>query len=130
MRQTMAAVLMIGLLGLFLAGVSACARNPLRAERSPGPDPAAADTAAGSFLSLYSRWLSPVDGDRCAMYPTCSQYSRQAFDRHGLLSGWILTCDRLLRCGRDELSLAPIIIVDGQRRCHDSLEANDYWWEE
>ncbi|MFW6236977.1 MAG: membrane protein insertion efficiency factor YidD, partial [Desulfosudaceae bacterium] len=67
---------------------------------------------------------------RCAMYPTCSQYSRQAFDRHGLLPGWILTCDRLLRCGRDELSLAPIIFVDGQRRSHDPLEANDYWWAE
>ncbi len=80
-------------------------------------------------VELFKKHISPIDGDRCPMYPSCSQYSLDAFNKHGLLMGWIMTCDRLLRCGRDEMTSAPRIMVNGRQRCYDSVENNDFWWE-
>ena len=34
----------------------------------------------------------------CRFYPTCSNYSHEAFERHGTLRGGWLTFTRLLRC--------------------------------
>jgi hypothetical protein len=62
------------------------------------------------------------------MYPSCSRYSLDAVHEHGPVMGWIMTCDRLLRCGRDELSVSPRIAVDDGRRCYDPVENNDFWW--
>ncbi len=80
------------------------------------------------MVEWYRASISPIDGRNCPMYPTCSQYSLLGLKKHGLLMGWIMTCDRLLRCGRDELSLSPEIIVNGEFRCYDPLEYNDFWW--
>ncbi|MFP4039397.1 MAG: membrane protein insertion efficiency factor YidD [Desulfosudaceae bacterium] len=102
--------------------------QPLPAQ-PPDRDGAGEDSPARALLNFYRQWLSSADGDRCPMYPTCSRYSQEAFQEHGLLKGWIMTCDRLLRCGRDELSLAPKIVIDGRTRCYDPLETNDYWPE-
>lgn len=44
--------------------------------------------------------------------------------------GWILTCDRLLRCGHDETRLAPSIRIQGANHAYDPLEANTFWWKE
>jgi len=79
-------------------------------------------------IKLYQKYISPVDGQRCRMYPSCSEYGRQAFQKHGFLTGWIMTCDRLLRCGRNELTTASQIVKNGNRYCDDSLKNNDWWW--
>ena len=84
--------------------------------------------AAQSVIGLFKRHISPIDGDRCPMYPSCSQYGRQAFDKHGFFMGWIMTCDRLLRCGRDERATAPRIVTENGPRYYDSVEDNDFWW--
>jgi len=88
--------------------------------------------ADGGFMSsmagLFKRHVSPIDGDRCPMYPSCSRYSQDAFHKHGLVMGWVMTCDRLLRCGRDELATTPRIITEGGTRYYDSVENNDFWW--
>jgi len=62
------------------------------------------------------------------MYPSCSQYSLQSFEKHGILIGWIMTCDRLMRCGRDETNLSQDIFVDGKLKSYDPVEKNDFWW--
>jgi putative membrane protein insertion efficiency factor len=80
-----------------------------------------------AVIDLFRRHLSPIDGDRCPMYPSCSRYSLEAIDKHGPVMGWIMTCDRLLRCGRDELTTASRVIVDGRWRCLDTVEDNDFW---
>jgi putative component of membrane protein insertase Oxa1/YidC/SpoIIIJ protein YidD len=72
--------------------------------------------------------LYAIRGAQCPMYPTCSEYSRQAIARHGLVIGWMMTTDRLLRCGRDETRLAPRIMIDGQLKTYDPVEENDFWW--
>lgn len=43
--------------------------------------------------------------------------------------GWILACDRLLRCGHDEKRLSGRIKADGQRLVYDPLDANTFWWK-
>jgi len=82
------------------------------------------------LVQVYRTHISPIDGSNCPMYPTCSQYSLLSFERHGSFIGWMMTCDRLFRCGRDELQLSPWITVNGEIRCYDPLENNDFWWSD
>jgi len=63
------------------------------------------------------------------MHPSCSEYSRRVVEKHGFAIGWMMTLDRLLRCGRDELKTAPKIFVSGQWKYYDPVENNDFWWE-
>ncbi|MBW2514060.1 MAG: membrane protein insertion efficiency factor YidD [Deltaproteobacteria bacterium] len=72
--------------------------------------------------------LAPVRRGACPMYPSCSEYSRQAVEKHGFVIGWAMAMDRLLRCGRDELKNAPKVLVQGGWKFYDPLVANDNWW--
>ncbi|MCP4023817.1 MAG: membrane protein insertion efficiency factor YidD [Desulfobacteraceae bacterium] len=80
------------------------------------------------FINFYQTHISAIDGNRCPMTPSCSQYASQAFKKHGPALGWIMTCDRLMRCGRDELKISPVKVVNGQKFTHDPLSINDFWW--
>lgn len=71
--------------------------------------------------------VSAVDGDRCPMTPTCSNYGLQAMDKHGPLVGWMMIVDRLLR-ESDEQDLASHVVVAEEYRTHDPVDANDFWW--
>jgi hypothetical protein len=62
------------------------------------------------------------------MYPSCSQYSRQAVARHGLFIGAMMAADRLMRCGRDETRLAPKVLINGRVKYYDPVGGNDFWW--
>jgi putative membrane protein insertion efficiency factor len=50
------------------------------------------------LLRLYKRWLSPLLGQRCRFYPSCSDYARIAVARFGPLRGSILALWRIGRC--------------------------------
>jgi uncharacterized protein len=50
------------------------------------------------LVKLYRLTLSPWIGFHCRHLPTCSDYSDQALDRHGLWAGGWMTLARLLRC--------------------------------
>jgi len=78
-------------------------------------------------IKFYQKYISGIDGERCSMYPSCSHYSGQAIKKHGWLKGWIMTCDRLMRCGRDEIRLSPPIMIKGRRHAYDPLNQNDIW---
>ena len=49
-------------------------------------------------LRAYQRLLSPLLGNRCKYYPSCSEYAAQAIERYGILRGLVLAGWRLLRC--------------------------------
>jgi hypothetical protein len=68
--------------------------------------------------------LKAVRRGECPMYPSCSQYSRQAVARHGIVKGWMMTMDRLMRCGRDETRRAPRILINGKWKYYDPVENN------
>ncbi len=36
--------------------------------------------------------------DSCKFYPTCSEYSLQAFTKYGFFKGFFLTIKRILKC--------------------------------
>ena len=46
----------------------------------------------------YQLLLSPLLGNHCRFYPSCSQYAREAIERHGALCGGWLAIRRVLRC--------------------------------
>jgi uncharacterized protein len=78
-------------------------------------------------ITFYQKIISPAVGNRCQMSPSCSSYSKEAFQTHGFFVGWIMTCDRLMRCGRDETHLAPGVWTPEGRLTSDPLSGNDSW---
>lgn len=50
------------------------------------------------MLAQYQRWISPLLGAHCRFHPSCSDYARQAIERHGSTRGSVLTLWRLARC--------------------------------
>jgi uncharacterized protein len=46
----------------------------------------------------YQLLISPMVGERCRYYPSCSEYAAQAIQRFGILRGLVLAGWRLLRC--------------------------------
>ena len=78
-------------------------------------------------IELYQKHLSPVIGGKCPMYPSCSQYCKNAIKKHGAVMGWIMACDRLIRCGRDEVNRSGRIHVNEHNLCYDPVSNNDFW---
>ena len=64
-------------------------------------------------IRLYQRLVSPLIGQRCRYYPTCSEYAVQAVQRFGILRGLVLAGWRLLR--RNPWSRGGFDPVDDQR---------------
>jgi putative component of membrane protein insertase Oxa1/YidC/SpoIIIJ protein YidD len=72
--------------------------------------------------------LAAVRRGTTVMYPSSSEYALEAMAVHGPVMGWIMTCDRLMRSGRDEVYLAPSVEINGNTYCYDPVAANDFWW--
>ncbi len=49
-------------------------------------------------VKAYQLILSPMLGQQCRFYPTCSQYAIEAIRKHGAFLGTYFTVRRLLRC--------------------------------
>ena len=100
---------------------------------TPAPRPVAArepETSAVKLPFLWTLWfyrnaISPLDGVRCGMYPTCSGYATEAVRRHGVLAGGMLAADRLIHEGSARPPETPVIEKFGRRFLHDPVEAND-----
>ncbi len=104
--------------------LSACAEKQSQTVTSQIPDPM---TGLVKFYRGPLNSLTAVRPGECPMYPSCSTYSLQCLKKHGPVKGWIMTCDRLMRCGRDELKTAPQIFVEGSWKYYDPVEKNDFW---
>ncbi|HHJ64737.1 MAG TPA: membrane protein insertion efficiency factor YidD [Aquifex aeolicus] len=50
------------------------------------------------LLRLWQVAVSPLYPPSCRFYPTCSEYSVMAIQKHGVLKGSLKTLWRLLRC--------------------------------
>ena len=50
------------------------------------------------LIRFYQLAISPLIGPRCRYTPTCSQYAREALEKHGLLKGFWLSVKRIARC--------------------------------
>lgn len=53
----------------------------------------------GTFwIRIFQKYVSPHDGKKCGLAPSCSEFARQSFQQQGSLKGWLMTSDRLQRC--------------------------------
>ncbi len=50
------------------------------------------------FVLVWRRFISPMYGDVCKYYPSCSSYGLEALRVHGALRGSWLTITRIGRC--------------------------------
>lgn len=51
-----------------------------------------------ALLRVYRAIISPLYGDVCRYYPSCSAYALGAVQEHGVARGGWLTARRLARC--------------------------------
>ena len=113
---------------IFFSLVAACTYS-----KSMQAESGAATNAMSGMIQFYQgplNHLTAVRMGECPMYPSDSQYGLQSIQKHGVLMGWIMTVDRLMRCGRDEIRLSPPVIVDGKLKYYDPVEKNDFWWSD
>ncbi|HZH94221.1 MAG TPA: membrane protein insertion efficiency factor YidD [Tissierellaceae bacterium] len=52
------------------------------------------------LIRFYQRVISRyiLTGNNCRFYPTCSEYSLQAYKKYGFIKGSYLSAKRILRC--------------------------------
>jgi putative membrane protein insertion efficiency factor len=51
-----------------------------------------------AFLIAYRKLISPLYGEVCRYYPSCSSYGLQQIQQRGVALGSVLTAWRILRC--------------------------------
>lgn len=54
--------------------------------------------ACVAVLKVYRAVISPLYGDVCRYYPSCSHYALQAIQHHGVVRGVWLGTRRIARC--------------------------------
>ena len=53
------------------------------------------------LIDLYKKYISKlfhILGFDCKYYPTCSQYTKQAIKKYGIINGMLLGIKRILKC--------------------------------
>lgn len=78
------------------------------------------------LLRAYQLVLSPMLGQNCRFYPSCSHYAIEALRSHGAARGSILSLRRVCRChpwnegGLDPVPPPPPHSHSAARGCHHS----------
>ena len=50
------------------------------------------------IIKIYQYFISPLIGNRCRFFPTCSEYCIEALRTHGLFTGLKLGTKRIFKC--------------------------------
>ncbi|KAB3532219.1 membrane protein insertion efficiency factor YidD [Alkaliphilus serpentinus] len=51
-----------------------------------------------NIIKVYQKIISPLKSPSCRFYPSCSNYSIEAYTHYGFFKGSYLTLKRILRC--------------------------------
>ena len=78
-------------------------------------------TNTGWAYRFYKKFISPIRGNQCPMYPSCSTYAKDAFEKYGFFRGFVMMSDRLTRCGQD-LHKYEQIFLDNREYSLDSVK--------
>ncbi len=49
-------------------------------------------------IRLYQWLVSPLLGQKCRFHPSCSAYTLEALEKHGVFKGFLLGLARILKC--------------------------------
>lgn len=49
-------------------------------------------------VRFYRIFISPMLGQNCRFYPSCSAYALEALEKHGVLGGSALAVKRICKC--------------------------------
>ena len=50
------------------------------------------------LINFYRKYISPLKPPTCRFYPTCSEYSKEALEKYGVIKGGYLSVIRILKC--------------------------------
>jgi uncharacterized protein len=51
-----------------------------------------------NLIKFYQTFISPLLGNHCRFYPSCSQYTAEIINRNGLIKGLAKGFKRILKC--------------------------------
>ncbi len=67
------------------------------------------------IIKVYQYSISPLIGNRCRFFPSCSEYFIEAIKIHGLVKGFSLSVKRIFKChpfkklgGGDGIDFVPL----------------------
>jgi uncharacterized protein len=86
-----------------------------------------------AVIRLYQILLSPTFGGHCRFEPSCSEYAREAIERHGVMRGVRLAANRLWRCrpglgaGDDPVPPRKVIPLRIQSKADGGLRKTPWW---
>jgi len=49
-------------------------------------------------IKIYQKYISPIKGQSCRFYPTCSEYAILSIEKYGVVKGLLKAVWRVLRC--------------------------------
>jgi putative component of membrane protein insertase Oxa1/YidC/SpoIIIJ protein YidD len=88
------AIIAIVLAATAFAGDSLRAPDTLSLKEPP---PSAERIAIKALLAVYQEFVTDLDAHECPMTPSCSNFSKRAFQKTGPFRAFLLTFDRLMR---------------------------------
>lgn len=50
------------------------------------------------LISIYQKYISKIFGRKCRFYPSCSEYTKQAIDKYGIIKGSFKGIKRIIKC--------------------------------
>lgn len=50
------------------------------------------------IIEKYQKYISPILGNNCRYYPSCSEYTKQAIQKYGVVKGCFYGIKRIIRC--------------------------------
>ena len=50
------------------------------------------------LIEIYQKHISKLFGKKCRFYPTCSEYTKQAIDKYGIIRGSLKGVKRIIKC--------------------------------
>lgn len=74
-----------------------------------------------NLINFYKKHITIAGAPTCSFYPTCSQYSKQAFKEYGPIKGWVMTTDRIMRCNKEDWKYLKVDI-NGDIKHYDPLK--------
>ena len=75
------------------------------------------------LLKAYKYFISPLLGNRCRFYPSCSEYMMTSIERFGVIKGIGLGVKRLSRCHpgcEGGIDHVPELIKKGKKQSSDN----------